>query len=118
MSGSVEYVRMATVDSGNETLFSDDSPCDLIGSPHVLSGDDSEVTECQQHMSTRPPNIQPFSGVLEKYRTFLYPSRLARREEEKPQTTQFDYSIICWILMMYGLKNTPFADPLWLRSLE
>ncbi|KAK5649488.1 hypothetical protein RI129_000517 [Pyrocoelia pectoralis] len=63
---------MATVDSGNETLFSDDSPCELISSPSALSGEDPEVTECQ-HISNRPPNIQPFSGVLEKGRTVIRP---------------------------------------------
>ncbi|KAB0789947.1 hypothetical protein PPYR_15769 [Photinus pyralis] len=63
---------MATVDSGNETLFSDDSPCDLISSPSALSGEDPEVIECQ-HISNRPPNIQPFSGVLEKGRTVIRP---------------------------------------------
>ncbi|KAK4882740.1 hypothetical protein RN001_006059 [Aquatica leii] len=69
----VKYVRMATVDSGNETLFSDDSPCELVGSPNALSGDDSEVIECHQHMPNRPPNIQPFSGVLEKGRVVIRP---------------------------------------------
>lgn len=54
---------MATVDSGNETLFSDDSPCDLVCSPSVCSQDDAD---CHQQISSRPPNIQPRSGVLEK----------------------------------------------------
>lgn len=55
-----------TVDSGNETLFSDDSPCELAGSPTAYSADDSEVTQCHLHITNRPPNIQPYSGVLEK----------------------------------------------------
>ncbi|KAF5269355.1 hypothetical protein FQA39_LY08747 [Lamprigera yunnana] len=63
---------MATVDSGNETLFSDESPCELTGSPTGLCGDDSEVIECQ-HMQNGPPNIQPFSGVLEKGRVVIRP---------------------------------------------
>lgn len=45
-----------TVDSGNETLFSDDSPCDSTSSPTVRGPD----------RATAPPRIQPFSGVLEK----------------------------------------------------
>lgn len=60
---------MATVDSGTETLFSDDSPCELISSPSAGYGEDigrqyggssSEVN------GIAPPNIQPYSGVLEK----------------------------------------------------
>lgn len=57
---------MATIDSGNETLFSDDSPCDLVGSPRPLSEDESEMIKCHFQTENRPPNIQPYSGVLEK----------------------------------------------------
>lgn len=61
---------MATVDSGTETLFSDDSPCEFVGSPGVYSGEDSEpqVGEPQTEIHSRlgPPNIQPYSGVLDK----------------------------------------------------
>lgn len=48
-----------TVDSGNETLFSDESPCDLAASP---------TSRGPEHPTgaAAPPRIQPFSGVLEK----------------------------------------------------
>lgn len=60
---------MATIDSGTETLFSDDSPCELPPSPS-FSGEDAEVqvldstTDVNNRLA--PPNIQPYSGVLEK----------------------------------------------------
>lgn len=60
---------MTTTDSGTETLFSDDSPCDHICSPSVCSGEDTEVPlDDSQSVNSRlaPPNIQPYSGVLEK----------------------------------------------------
>lgn len=64
---------MATIDSGNETLFSDDSPCDLVGSPRPLSEDESEMIKCHFQTENRPPNIQPYSGVLEKGRVVIRP---------------------------------------------
>lgn len=61
---------MTTTDSGTETLFSEDfSPCEYLCSPSVCSGDDTEVPlDDSQSVNSRlaPPNIQPFSGVLEK----------------------------------------------------
>lgn len=60
---------MATIDSGTETLFSDDSSCELVGSPSVCYGDDTEgqfEDNCSEVNRLAPPNIQPFSGVLEK----------------------------------------------------
>lgn len=63
---------MATIDSGTETLFSDDSPCELPASPSVCSGEDAEarILESTTEVNNRlaPPNIQPYSGVLEKVR--------------------------------------------------
>lgn len=60
----------ATIDSGTETLFSDDSPCELVGSPETYSAEDSEtqIGESQSDINSRlgPPNIQPYSGVLDK----------------------------------------------------
>lgn len=61
----------ATIDSGTETLFSDDSPCELVGSPiNYTVAEDSElqINESQSDLSARlgPPNIQPYSGVLDK----------------------------------------------------
>lgn len=60
----------ATIDSGTETLFSDDSPCELVGSPGTYSAEDSEtqIGESQSDLNSRlgPPNIQPYSGVLDK----------------------------------------------------
>lgn len=65
---------MATTDSGTETLFSDDSPCDhLVRSPSFGSGDelDSPTNEAiSVNNRLAPPNIQPYSGVLEK--VFIY----------------------------------------------
>ncbi|KAJ8921524.1 hypothetical protein NQ315_003142 [Exocentrus adspersus] len=66
----------ATIDSGTETLFSDESPCELVGSPSVCSGDDTEVQpEDTQSVNGRlaPPNIQPYSGVLEKGKVVIRP---------------------------------------------
>lgn len=69
-----KYVTMATVDSGTETLFSDDSPCELISSPGACFGEDAENhhIHSQTDVNSRlaPPNIQPFSGVLEKVNSF------------------------------------------------
>lgn len=67
---------MTTTDSGTETLFSDESsPCERICSPGVYSGDETEVLlDDSQSVNSRlaPPNIQPFSGVLEKVRLTLF----------------------------------------------
>lgn len=67
-----KYVTMATIDSGTETLFSDDSPCELPPSPSVCSGEDAEVqildSTAEVNNRLAPPNIQPYSGVLEKVR--------------------------------------------------
>lgn len=66
-----------TTDSGTETLFSDDSPCELIGSPSIFSGDETlcqnEQNEDVISVNSRlaPPNIQPYSGVLEKVSQLL-----------------------------------------------
>lgn len=60
-----------TIDSGTETLFSDDSPCDL-----GCSGDETEIqVEDGQSTNSRlaPPNIQPYSGVLEKGKVVIRP---------------------------------------------
>ncbi|XP_056631927.1 leucine zipper putative tumor suppressor 2 homolog isoform X1 [Diorhabda sublineata] len=67
---------MGTIDSGTDTLFSDESPCDLIRSPSICSGDDIEVQmEDTQSINSRlaPPNIQPYSGVLEKGKVVIRP---------------------------------------------
>lgn len=61
----------ATIDSGTETLFSDDSPCELVGSPINYSvAEDAEIklNASRSDLSARlgPPNIQPYSGVLDK----------------------------------------------------
>ncbi|GJQ74105.1 hypothetical protein Trydic_g19027 [Trypoxylus dichotomus] len=65
---------MATVDSGTETLFSDESPCELVGSPSACSGEDTEpqVPDLQSE-TLGPPNIQPYSGVLEKGKEVIRP---------------------------------------------
>lgn len=62
---------MTTTDSGTETLFSDDSSCEHICSPSRCSGDDTEVplNDTQSVNRLAPPNIQPYSGVLEKVKT-------------------------------------------------
>ncbi|CAH1372954.1 hypothetical protein MTP99_014413 [Tenebrio molitor] len=67
---------MATIDSGTETLFSDDSSCELVGSPSVCYGDDNEgqfEDNCSEVNRLAPPNIQPFSGVLEKGKVVIRP---------------------------------------------
>lgn len=58
----------ATVDSGNETLFSDDSSCDLVMSPSACEADVSRSDDNTDIQPPRvaPPKIQPYSGVLEK----------------------------------------------------
>ncbi|CAH1099858.1 unnamed protein product [Psylliodes chrysocephalus] len=71
-------MKMGTIDSGTETLFSDESPCELVRvrSPSICSGDDTEVqTEDTQSINSRlaPPNIQPYSGVLEKGKVVIRP---------------------------------------------
>lgn len=69
-----------TVDSGNETLFSDDSSCDLVMSPSACELDQSistpvstpgrtiehDVASEVSSARVAPPKIQPYSGVLEK----------------------------------------------------
>lgn len=53
-----------TVDSGNETLFSDDSSCEL---DQVAASTPVGVQESIQETPRNvPPKIQPYSGVLEK----------------------------------------------------
>lgn len=63
---------MATIDSGTETLFSDDSPCELPRSPYSGEETEVQVLETSTDASSRlaPPNIQPYSGVLEKVSNF------------------------------------------------
>ncbi|XP_044259201.1 leucine zipper putative tumor suppressor 2 homolog isoform X2 [Tribolium madens] len=62
---------MATIDSGTETLFSDDdASCELVGSPSVCYGDEGHFEEVNR---LAPPNIQPFSGVLEKGKVVIRP---------------------------------------------
>ncbi|CAG9857521.1 unnamed protein product [Phyllotreta striolata] len=66
---------MGTIDSGTETLFSDESPCDLVPSP--CSGDDVDVRTKLDNRTingrSAPPNIQPYSGVLEKGKVVIRP---------------------------------------------
>jgi hypothetical protein len=67
---------MARVDSGHETLFSDDSPCELVTTPSACSssGLGSASSGNNNHPSSEdaeasrlgPPKITPFSGVLGK----------------------------------------------------
>ncbi|KAK9744517.1 hypothetical protein QE152_g7740 [Popillia japonica] len=65
---------MATVDSGTETLFSDESPCELVGSPSACLGEDAETQVPDLQSETLgPPNIQPYSGVLEKGKEVIRP---------------------------------------------
>ncbi|XP_966525.2 leucine zipper putative tumor suppressor 2 homolog isoform X1 [Tribolium castaneum] len=65
---------MATIDSGTETLFSDDSSCELLGSPSVCYGDEGQFEDnCSEVNRLAPPNIQPFSGVLEKGKVVIRP---------------------------------------------
>lgn len=56
---------MATVDSGTETLFSDESPS--CGSPEDTDATLEDAT-VNANTAVGPPNIQPYSGVLEKVR--------------------------------------------------
>jgi hypothetical protein len=68
--------RMARVDSGHETLFSDDSPCELVTTPSACSssglGSASSGNNTQhgpedaETSRLGPPKIAPFSGVLGK----------------------------------------------------
>lgn len=51
-------VRMGAVDSGNETLLSDDSSLEA-GSPDSIQVPPSRIPAPQL-----PPRIQPYSGVL------------------------------------------------------
>ncbi|XP_074039021.1 leucine zipper putative tumor suppressor 2 homolog isoform X1 [Leptinotarsa decemlineata] len=65
-----------TIDSGTETLFSDESPCELVRSPSICSGDERELQmDDTQSINSRlaPPNIQPYSGVLEKGKVVIRP---------------------------------------------
>lgn len=62
---------MATTDSGTETLFSDESPCELAASPSVCSEAEVQVLDASSEDAGSgrlhaPPNIQPYSGVLGK----------------------------------------------------
>ncbi|XP_060526732.1 leucine zipper putative tumor suppressor 2 homolog [Cylas formicarius] len=65
-----------TTDSGTETLFSDESPCELARSPSICSGYET-TTQNDDTLSINsrlaPPNIQPFSGVLEKGKVVIRP---------------------------------------------
>lgn len=65
----------ATVDSGNETLFSDDSSCDLVMSPSACEADVSRSDDNTDIPPPRvaPPKIQPYSGVLEKGKIVIRP---------------------------------------------
>ncbi|KAG5864983.1 hypothetical protein JTB14_011171 [Gonioctena quinquepunctata] len=52
---------------GTETLFSDESPCELVCSPSLCSGDELQMEDTHSINSRlAPPNIQPYSGVLER----------------------------------------------------
>jgi len=67
---------MARVDSGHETFFSDDSPCELDTTPSACSSSglgSASSGNNNQHNSEDtdtsrlgPPKITPFSGVLTK----------------------------------------------------
>nr|CAD7261883.1 unnamed protein product [Timema shepardi] len=56
------------MDSGHETLFSDDSPCDLGNTPSACSssGLGSASSGHTGNHDPTPPNITPYSGVLGK----------------------------------------------------
>ncbi|XP_044735690.1 leucine zipper putative tumor suppressor 2 homolog [Chrysoperla carnea] len=75
---------MGTVDSGNETLFSDDSSCDILdtssgsacssGEPSTAA--DPDATNSDQENSAAivaPPKIQSCSGVLGKGKVVIRP---------------------------------------------
>ncbi|KAH1012662.1 leucine zipper putative tumor suppressor 2 homolog [Dendroctonus ponderosae] len=69
-----------TTDSGTETLFSDESPCDLIRSPSICSEEEAARSRNGEHEDVLsinsklgPPNIQPYSGVLEKGKVVIKP---------------------------------------------
>ncbi|KAF7267848.1 uncharacterized protein LOC143195016 [Rhynchophorus ferrugineus] len=68
-----------TTDSGTETLFSDDSLCELPISPSLYSVDENhpkpEQNDDSLSINSRlaPPNIQPYSGVLEKGKVVIRP---------------------------------------------
>lgn len=62
---------MGTVDSGNETLFSDDSSCDLLDtsptSPCSPTGQHDREGDIKSSTNgIAPPKIQSCSGVLGK----------------------------------------------------
>jgi hypothetical protein len=66
---------MARVDSGHETLFSDDSPCELGTTPSACSssglgsassGNNQPNPEDADTSRVGPPKITPYSGVLTK----------------------------------------------------
>ncbi|KAL0269509.1 UNVERIFIED_CONTAM: hypothetical protein PYX00_007213 [Menopon gallinae] len=67
---------MARMDSGNETMLSDDSPCDLATTPSTSSGVGSSSSS-QNHPPAEeamvPPKITPFSGVLDKGKIVVRP---------------------------------------------
>lgn len=62
--------EMARVDSGNETLLSDESPCDLPTTPTASSAIENTSSipsnNCSNEENSVPPKITPFSGVLDK----------------------------------------------------
>ncbi|CAG9772835.1 unnamed protein product [Ceutorhynchus assimilis] len=69
-----------TTDSGTETLFSDDSPCELLHSPNNACSGDERLCPSRQNedgisinSKLAPPNIQPYSGVLEKGKVVIKP---------------------------------------------
>nr|CAD7453883.1 unnamed protein product [Timema tahoe] len=71
-----ESVRV--MDSGHETLFSDDSPCDLGNTPSACSssGLGSASSGHTGNHDPTPPNITPYSGVLGKVSTNSVPPSL------------------------------------------
>ncbi|KAK6621546.1 hypothetical protein RUM44_001353 [Polyplax serrata] len=66
--------RMARLDSGNETLLSDESPCELSATPPESNDAESSAGDSEKAKKTNsgieenlvPPKITPFSGVLDK----------------------------------------------------
>lgn len=74
---NVTVMTSCTTDSGTETLFSDDSPCELVGSPSVCSVEENSSKPNEDavsiHSRLAPPNIQPYSGVLEKGKVVIRP---------------------------------------------
>lgn len=74
---------MARVDSGHETLFSDDSPCELVTTPSACSSsglgsassgnNNQQSSEDAEASRLGPPKITPFSGVLGKGKIVIRP---------------------------------------------